>query len=659
MNITDTNFKRQNQYKCGFTEQEILARKAKIQSSNDSAILIHCPNGQAHKDDDHNPSAYYFQSSGWLGCHACDLKGFANDRDSATYVYSNGDKKHRKRTDNSKDQYRTESFSEEKPLPYGAERIGRQTNLLYIVEGEKCCEIAQHHACRQHGERVAVLTSGASSSFNKVDWKVVHKALQKKSAQIYFLPDHDVAGEKYIEAVARCLQQSSMQVIRVAEHDSAPTYDVADWLENHDWINLPEPVEIPLPDMTKEGEYLDKNYRVLNHALHQDRIEIRKNIRFSRTEYREIFSENGWVEIDDEKESNIKEHIRLNHSYIHCTTKNQQVKPLEFTREGWRDGWLAVQDGRRVDPFKDWLKQLPTHDGTSRIDNLLHNLFNADTSDLNQWGSRYILIGAIQRTFEPGCKLDEVPILVGNQGIGKSALLRNILPKWIQDTGFSDTLALHGTPQQQAESILGRVICEVAEMQGSTRAEHEHIKTLITRQNDNIRLAYRRNPDTNLRRGIFVGTTDRSDSLPNDPAGLRRFVPIELNTACNVEEYLEQHRDQLWREGLDRYLDGESANLPISLKSDQMEMAEQHRNADEIIENIVNRTLGEKHFPPFTLEQFRGYLPKDSQDRDYLTNSKSDTMRLSAALKSQGYTRKRVSNPDLGKQEWLWAIWTA
>ena len=60
---------------------------------------------------------------------------------------------------------------------------------------------------------------------------------------------------------------------------------------------------------------------------------------------------------------------------------------------------------------------------------LLIDLFGAEDTERNRWAGRYIPIGAIQRTFDPGCKLDEILVLVGEQGSGKSTYVRQIPPR--------------------------------------------------------------------------------------------------------------------------------------------------------------------------------------------------------------------------------------
>ena len=76
-------------------------------------------------------------------------------------------------------------------------------------------------------------------------------------------------------------------------------------------------------------------------------------------------------------------------------------------------------------------------------------------------------------------------------------------------------MALHlaSEPKARAEALLGRVLVECSEMAGSGRADLESLKAFLTRTDDgSVRLAYRRNPETMLRRCIIAGTTNSSES---------------------------------------------------------------------------------------------------------------------------------------------------
>ena len=228
---------------------------------------------------------------------------------------------------------------------------------------------------------------------------------------------------------------------------------------------------------------------------------------------------------------------------------------------------------REVDPFREWLENLPQWDGNKRLANLLTDCLGADNGPLSIWASFYLCLGSIQRTLEPGCLLREIPILIGPQDAGKSQLLQNLLPPSEPDW-FSDNLCMSEPSQKRLEAILGRVICELSELAGFRRADLESLKAFISRRDDGAtRLSYRRDPELALRRCILVGTSNDAECLPNDPSGNSRFVPIQCGSPTEpVEPYLQKHRVQLWAEALAHYHQGRlKANLPRRLKDLQAE----------------------------------------------------------------------------------------
>ena len=60
---------------------------------------------------------------------------------------------------------------------------------------------------------------------------------------------------------------------------------------------------------------------------------------------------------------------------------------------------------------------------TSRLARLLPVCLGAEEGPLTSWAGVYLALGAVQRAYEPGGLLREIPILIGPQRIGKSQLL--------------------------------------------------------------------------------------------------------------------------------------------------------------------------------------------------------------------------------------------
>ncbi len=269
----------------------------------------------------------------------------------------------------------------------------------------------------------------------------------------------------------------------------------------------------------------------------------------------------------------------------------------------------------------------------------MEDLFGAGNDPLVLWVAQFLLLGPIERAFTPAAKLDEMPVLVGPQGIGKSTLLRLILPQ-DEPAWFADGLNLSSDPKEKAEALQGRVIVEVSEMQGSTRADLEALKAFISRTDDgNVRLAYRRNPETLPRRCILVGTTNSSESLPNDPTGLRRFVPIALNQATEAtERFLDpDKRKQLWAEGLHRYEKGARTSLPRKLMGRAAIAAEAHRGRDEILEDMIDEKIDT--IQSATLGDVAKEIGMATAGAASL--SRRDQLRLGAALRNRGFVKER------------------
>ena len=376
----------------------------------------------------------------------------------------------------------------------------------------------------------------------------------------------------------------------------------------------------------------EANSKALAQALNSLNIGWRYNIRAHRPEFK--MGEDDWCPSNDRLVSHIRELIAAGFQYM--TTRGP--KPLNFGEDRWHRGFSALLYRYEEDPFELWLDGLPRWDSKPRIDGLLRRLFGAEDSELARWCSSAPILGAVQRTYKPGAKIDQMVVMVGPQGIGKSAFCRQLLPpehpEW-----FADGLELAASPKVRAESLQGRVIVEASEMAGATRADLESLKAFLTRQDDgSVRLAYRRDPEVMLRRAILVGSTNDPTPLPNDPSGNRRFVPVHCPKGCPVEYIAEGEREQWWAEGLRRFRNGATGSLPRNLIQDAAERAEIYRNADSYMEDRVADIRPLPDGSGMSLGQIAqqcGLLKKTD------TLDMRQQKRLASALRAQGWRSKR------------------
>ena len=274
-----------------------------------------------------------------------------------------------------------------------------------------------------------------------------------------------------------------------------------------------------------------KDADALEGALEALGINVRYNLRAMQPE---VSTGGGpWAKTTDRSRADLRRLIAGKFSYR--LAGKRETAPLRYGRDSWDEHFNALLHHREIDPFKAWLESLPEWDGKGRLAKLLPDCLGADDGPLTRWAGAYLTVGGVQRTYDPGCQLRQIPILIGAQGIGKSRLLRSLLPE-DQPDWFSDSLCVSDPSKTRLEAILKRVIVELSELTGFRRAELESLKAFISRTDDGAtRLAYRRDPETALRRCILVGSTNDTECLPNDPSGNTRFVPIQCGAGSHVE----------------------------------------------------------------------------------------------------------------------------
>ena len=207
---------------------------------------------------------------------------------------------------------------------------------------------------------------------------------------------------------------------------------------------------------------------------------------------------------------------------------------------------------RSYNPLKELIESIKW-DGKDRIKDFLQEFLRpSDDPEYISEVSRLIFAGAIHRLYEPGCKFDCVPILVGEQGIAKSTFIRWLNPS---EEYFREIKTLEGT---KAEEIMqGGFICEMAELVAVRRASDiEKVKAFITTQVDTWRQAYARNVSYLPRKCIFIGSTNEMEFLV-DRTGNRRYLPIHPTIKKyelpRREDEFKNYVLQCWAEAREKY----------------------------------------------------------------------------------------------------------
>lgn len=241
-------------------------------------------------------------------------------------------------------------------------------------------------------------------------------------------------------------------------------------------------------------------------------------------------------------------------------------------RDKVQDAMIMCAEQNGFNEVLDYLNSLKW-DGVARLDTLFIDYLGAEDNVYTRSVARKSLTAAVARAFEPGCKYDTMPILIGRQGAGKSTLIRTMGKKWYAD-GLS---TFEG--KEAAENIQGKWIIEAGEMAGYTRAEENASKQFLSRQVDVFRQAYGRRTQEYPRRCVFFGSSNQYEFL-KDITGNRRFWPVDIEAqkpTKNVYVNLPGEVDQIWAEAVVRYKNGES--LIIEDNEAALKIAETAREA--------------------------------------------------------------------------------
>ena len=207
-------------------------------------------------------------------------------------------------------------------------------------------------------------------------------------------------------------------------------------------------------------------------------------------------------------------------SYLH-------IKYRLRNKGDYEDGFNMALFENSYDPLVGYLNALEW-DGVPRIDDALNYMLGVEKTEYNLAVFRLFLQGAVRRAYDPGCKFDNMIVLIGRQGDGKSTLLKFLA---CNEDWYTDNFNFRDTKNKSTiEYMSGKWILEMGEMEVMKKdtVTSNELKAFISSQADDYRVPYEKRPQRRPRQCIFCGTSNDKNFL-KDRTGNRRYWPIDCN----------------------------------------------------------------------------------------------------------------------------------
>ncbi|WP_144882665.1 virulence-associated E family protein, partial [Paenibacillus sp. IHBB 10380] len=227
-------------------------------------------------------------------------------------------------------------------------------------------------------------------------------------------------------------------------------------------------------------------------------------------------------------------------------------------------------------PIKAYLESA-VWDGVPRAERLFIDYLGAADTHYTRQATRKMLLAAVARLYRPGCKFDQMLVLVGPQGAGKSSLLAKLGREW-----FSDSLRTFEN-KEAGEHLQSGWIFEIGELSAMKKTEVEEVKAFLSKTEDRYRVAYDRQVSEFPRKCVFFGTTNTRDFL-RDATGNRRFWPVEVfpdrAAKSHWDELTDDEVSQIWAEVLSWFKAGETLELDHEARMEAERLQASHMETD-------------------------------------------------------------------------------
>lgn len=226
-----------------------------------------------------------------------------------------------------------------------------------------------------------------------------------------------------------------------------------------------------------------------------------------------------------------------------------------------RDAVEIVAHKHVYHPIKNYLEGLKW-DGKQRAETLFIDWLGVEDTEMHREMTKIWLMAAVKRLYRPGTKFDNMIVLYGEQGNGKSTICQRLA----LDRYYAENPDV--TNKDGVDVLQNSWIMLMDELTGLSKKDMNAVKNFLTRTQDVVRLSYERHSKTFDRHVVFIGTTNEENFLrdysSNDE---RRYWILECKSTDRQKVFKGFTReivDQIWAETMTLYRQNEDVSLYLN-----------------------------------------------------------------------------------------------
>ena len=377
----------------------------------------------------------------------------------------------------------------------------------------------------------------------------------------------------------------------------------------------------------------------------QGQAEFRYNTVLCKVEYR-IHTEEHWQEMSDRQ---------ANSWLVELWTSGRNKASKSMI-----DTIINSSFSKQYNPFKEYFEGLRHEDSTGSIKELAGTL----TLEEDNEGERATLFELLRRWMigTVACSVSDreinenIFILIGEQGDGKTRWLRSLMPKAIGET-YRASLDIKVGDKDSQIKLTENLFLELDELVALRKNDIEQIKTLTSIDSINVRRPYDRYSSSYIRRASIYGC-DNNEQIVQDMTGARRFFVFKVK-ACNYMHTVDI--DACWHEAYTAWKAGERYWLDkeeISQLNERNEQFQIQGSEEGLVIKYTSHPDEEKEAQEkywLTTTEVALRINAASHGLGMQLSNNIALKRLSNALKKHGYARKakRVGG---GSPRYRWFI---